>query len=241
MDNYDQFLQALSLDREGLSRQFLSFPAFLNILTAAFMGFMVLTIYLSSSGRDKRDRNLYLVIPVLTVLMAVIMRISGPQVISFFGIFGIMSVIRFRSDITDQKGITFILFAVIEGVIIGVNEYLLAVLAWFEVSGAILVGRYLFSHRVTYRLILRFDGMPLAETKAEVLRWFSARGIPANFTGFELSSDFSNKGQEWSQGAKSEFMVFPKHEDALVALMPAFIEEMKAKKVEAEFKRQDLG
>lgn len=241
MDTMDEFWQSLSLDAEGLSRQFLSFSAFFNILAAALMGFMILAIYLSSSGREKRDRNLYLVIPVITILLAVMMRVSGPAVMAFFGIFGIMSVIRFRSDITDQKGITFILFAVIEGVIIGVNAYLLALMAWIVVSGAILVGRYLFHHRVTYRLTLRCAASPAEGFKAEVLAWFRSRKVPASFTGLSVSCEFSNKAQDWAEEAKAEFMVFPGHEDALVALMPDFIQLMRERRVEVEFRRQDLG
>ncbi len=241
MDTYDQVLQSLSLDAEGISRQFMSFSAFFNIMAAALMGFLVLAIYLSSSGREKRDRNLYLVIPVLTVLMAVMMRVTGPQVVSFFGIFGIMSVIRFRSDITDQKGITFILFAVIEGVIIGVNAYLLAVLAWVVVSVAILVGRYLFHHRVTYRLSLRYPALPPPEAKAGVMAWFTSRGIAVSFTGYSATSDFSEKSQAWTEGAKAEFMVFPVREEALTALIPAFLAEMREATVEAEFRRHDMG
>jgi hypothetical protein len=158
MDNYDKFMESLSLDPEGLSRQLMSFSSFFNILIACVMGFLILSIYFASSSRDRRDHNLFLVIPLLSVLMAVMMRIDGSHVISFFGIFGILSIIRFRSDITDQRGITFILFAVIEGVIVGVNAYLLALVAWVVVSAAILVARFAFQESACYRLVLRFPG-----------------------------------------------------------------------------------
>lgn len=241
MDTWDEFWQSLSLDAEGLSRQFMSISAFFNILAAALMGFMVLAIYLSSSGREKRDHNLYLVIPVLTVLMAVMMRVSGPAVVSFFGIFGIMSVIRFRSDITDQKGITFILFSVIEGVIIGVNAYILAILAWVVVSAAILIGRYLFHHRVTYRLTLRQPGASPSGLRTEIHVWFASRKIPVFLIGFNASCEFSVKAGDWVDESKVEFIVFPRREESLIVLMPEFLKEMRTRRIEAEFRRQDLG
>lgn len=239
MDNYDKFLESLSLDANGLSMQFMSFSAFFNILLASVMGFLVLSIYLASSGRANRDKNLYLVIPLLSVLMAVMMRIDGPQAISFFGIFGIMSIIRFRSDITDQKGITFILFSVIEGVIVGVNAYLLAFLAWIVVSGAILIGRYLFGNRVSYRLVLRYPGQLPAGAREDIPAWFKARDIAASLTGLNLSSELSGKSRLWEEDAKAEFVLFPKSEASLLDLMPSFMDAMRERGIGAEIKRQD--
>jgi hypothetical protein len=236
MDNLDKFMESLSLDPEGLSKQFLSFAAFFNILAAAVTGFLVLLVYLISSGKDKRDRNLYMVIPVLCVLMAVMMRVSGPQIISFFGVFGILSVIRFRSDITDQKGITFILFAVIEGVIVGVNAYLLAALSWVVVGGAILIGRYFFSHRTIYRLTLGFPGIATAEGKEAAVAWFEARGVGASCGAFRVESGIS-KRDEWQASSRAEYSLFPRDEKRLIDLMPKYAEEMKEKGIEVEFKR----
>jgi hypothetical protein len=240
MDTLDKFMESLSLDADGISQQVMSLSAFFNIAAAAVMGFMVLGIYLISSGRAQRDRNLYMVIPVLSVLMAVIMRVDGPQVVSFFGIFGIMSIIRFRSDITDQKGITFILFAVIEGVIVGVNSYLLALLAWLVVSAAILIGRYFFSHRVGYRFILIADAAkPDARTAAE--EWFQSQGVPASFSGLSVSSEYSDKKEKWGARYKTEFTVFPADEPSFIQSFPQFIKEMSGLGVEVEIKRHEAN
>jgi hypothetical protein len=236
MDNSEKFLESLALDADGLSRQVLSFSSFFNIMLAAVFGFMILLVYLGSSGRERRDHNLYLVIPVLSVLMAVIMRIDDSKAVSFFAIFGIMSIIRFRSDITDQRGITFILFAVIEGLIVGLNAYLLALVAWVVVSGAILAGRYLFNRREGYRLTLRHSGaMPDGALKT-LGDWFLAKGIPASSIGLSVSKEFSAKGQAWEERYKAEFMLFPKAERDLLALTPAFLALSESMGFEVELK-----
>ena len=241
MDNYDKFLESLSLDPDGLSQQFMSFSAFFNIIAACIVGFLVLAVYFASSGREKRDRNLYMVIPLLAVLMAVMMRLDGSHVISFFGIFGILSIIRFRSDITDQKGITFILFAVIEGVIVGVNAYLLALLAWVVVSAAILVARFFFGRSAAYRLVLRLPGGCPAGFREETCGWFGAHATQASCTGLGVSSEYSAKADAWDDRCRVEFMLFPREEAAFLGVLPDFVALMKARRIEAEVKRQDAG
>lgn len=241
MDRYDKFLEALSLDVEGLGEQFMSLSSFANILFASAMGFLVLAVYLASSGRERRDKNLYMVIPVLSALMAVMMRVDGSQAVSFLGIFGILSVVRFRSDITDQKGITFILFAVIEGVIVGVNAYLLALLAWAVVGAAILTGRYLFGRRRSYRLVLRYPRERHGSAGPEALAWLGARGIPSTFTGFSASVEYSEKSKSWEERYKAEFMLFPKDEASMLGSLPEYLDEMKGMGIEAELKRQEGG
>jgi hypothetical protein len=100
--------------------------------------------------------------------MAVIMRIEGPQVISFFGI------------------------------IIGVDAYLLAFIAWAAVSASILIGRYLFGRRVSYRLVAKFLSLDGAEGgRGEIWSWFESKGVAASFTGYCAMSEFSGKSQAW--------------------------------------------
>jgi|GEM_PF-1251490 len=241
MDNTDKFLESLSFDPEGLSRQFMSLSSFVNILIASGVGFLILAIYLASSERERRDKNLYMVIPILSVLMAVIMRVDGTQAMAFIGILGILSVIRFRSEITDQRGVTFILFAVIEGVIVGVNAYLLAALAWIVVSGSILIGRYLFSHKISYRLVARFPAGVQATARRDIREWLDGRGIPATFTAFSASSDHSEKSMTWDESYKAEFALFPKEEEAWLTMLPELIVAMRERGIEVEVKRQDAG
>jgi hypothetical protein len=239
MDNTDKFLESLALDPDGLSRQVLGISAFLNVLVACAMGFMVLAVYLASSPRASRDKNLYMVIPVLSVLMAVIMRVDGSMAVPFFAIFGVLSIIRFRSNITDQKGITFILFSVIVGLIVGMNAYLLAAVAWVVVSGAILIGRYLFNRSEDYKLSLRLSGPMPEGLRREVEVWFAARGIGASATALRLSSDFSEKGSSWKDGCKAVFALFPRGEGELLGAMPEFTELMRGRGIEIELESED--
>lgn len=238
MDDTEQLLGSLSLDPEGIARQFMSLAALFNIVLAGLMGFLVLLVYLASSHKDDRDRNLFTVIPVLAILMAVMMRIEGPQMVVFFGIFGILSIIRFRSDLTDQKGITFILFAVIEGVLTGINAYLLALLAWLVVGGAILLSRRLFQERFIFRLLVKTPKVD-NDARREVELWLKARNLNYRFAGCSTSSEQNAKIGAWDDRLKLEFFVFPDGDMAFYDLLPELTEQLKAWGMELELKRVD--
>jgi len=238
MDDIDQILTSLSLDPEGVAKQFMSLSSLFNIVLAGAMGFLVLLVYLVASGKANRDKNLFMVIPVLSVLMAVMMRIESPQVVVFFGIFGILSVIRFRSDLTDQKGITFILFALIEGVLVGVNAYLLAVLAWMVVGGAILLSRRIFTGRVSFRLILKSRAIQ-PELKEKVEAWLLGQGISYHFTSDNTSTDFAAKTGAWEQQYKMEYLLVPASEALLRSRLPALVAEAMTLGLEIDLKKLD--
>lgn len=237
MDDIDQILNSLSLDPDGIARQFMSLSSLFNIVLAGAMGFLVLLVYLIASGKENRDKNLFMVIPVLSILMAVMMRIESPQIVVFFGIFGILSVIRFRSDLTDQKGITFILFALIEGVLVGVNAYLLALLAWIVVGGAILLSRRLFTGRLSFRLVLR---SPKIETdlRDRLEGWLTVQGLSHHFVTDTVATE-QNKSGAREQKYRMEYLVFPATEQQLRSRLPSLVDQTAAWGLEMELKKTD--
>lgn len=236
MDDTEKFLESLALDPAGLRGQIVSLSSFVNILLAALMGYLVLVVYVMASGRPGRDKNLSMIIPVLSILMAVVMRIQGAQAVLFFGIFGILSLIRFRSDLTDQKGITFILFAVIEGLLIGVNAYLLGLVAWLAVGGAILLAKWLFNRRAAFRLIVKANGNGL-EPKARLMPYLEALGVSCAFSGSNLTNERSGKDDHWEERCKMEFALFPKDEKAFLARLPEVSQQLREWDCEIELKR----
>lgn len=235
MDDMDKFFEALSLDETGLSRQLVGVSSLLTLAVAALFGFMILMVYLKASGRETRDRNLFMVIPVLTILMAVIMRIEGAQIILFFGIFGILSIVRFRSDLTDQKGITFILFSVIQGVLVGVNNYVLAALAFLVVASAIFIARFVFPHRVHFRMILKVEGDPL-KVRDIAETWMEENKLTYRYVGFTGDQGFSTKNQAWESRMRIEYEISLPEEGDLFIRWVEFLPKLLAEKIEGELK-----
>ena len=153
MDNIDKLFEAISLDERGLISQFASIGSIFNILLAAIFGFLILLIYHLITDRSTKDNSLSLTLPLLTILMTVIMRMQGGRVAIFFGIFGILSIVRFRSEITDQKGITFILFSIIVGLLIGIGNYILTFMAYIIITGVLFIIKYSFKPLIRYHII----------------------------------------------------------------------------------------
>ncbi len=105
-------------------------------LAASLVGGMAVLLAYTLQNRNRTpDAPLRQVIPVLSLLMTVMMQTAGKiEIVTFFGIFGVLSIIRFRSVLTDQRGITFILFAAIMGVLIGIQSYLIAAVSYLMIA-----------------------------------------------------------------------------------------------------------
>jgi hypothetical protein len=235
MDDIDKFFESLALDPVGLRNQFVGLSSFVNILAAALMGYLVLVVYVFSSSRPDRDKNLSMIIPVLSILMAVMMRVQNTSAGIFFGIFGILSLIRFRSNLTDQRGITFILFAVIEGLLIGLNAYLLGLLAWLVVGGAILGSRRLFDRRLVMRMTVRTAGSA-DEARGRLDAWLAEQRIAFAFRGSRMTVRAGKSGAR-KERTVLEYALFPPHEQALSAVLPALGERLGEWNYEMELRR----
>ena len=144
MDNTDKLLEMVFSGGYSLEGQLVGLSAAINILFAAIIGFLIIGVYILTTDKGKKDLPLVQSIPVLSILMSVIMRIDGSRAAIFFGIFGILSIVRFRSELTDQKGITFILFSIIMGLLSGMGNFILAGVSFVIISSVIIIIRYSF-------------------------------------------------------------------------------------------------
>ncbi|MBQ2125999.1 MAG: DUF4956 domain-containing protein [Spirochaetales bacterium] len=170
MEASDKFLEIAGLGSLNLYNQFMSLSSLINIIFAALIGFLIIGIYVMTSDRGRRDFSLIQSVPVLSMLMAVIMRIDSSRAVMFFGIFGILSIVRFRSELTDQKGITFILFAIIMGLLAGIGQFLLAIISFFIICFVILIIHCIFlntRYRTAKVVVRGNEGVDIIKTIAE--------------------------------------------------------------------------
>lgn len=144
MDTTEKLLEMVFMSNRSIETQLMGLSAAINILFAAFIGFLIILVYIFTTDKGKKDLPLVQSIPVLSILMAVIMRIDSGRSAIFFGIFGILSIVRFRSELTDQKGITFILFSIIMGLLAGMGNFILAGISFIIISSVIIIIRYSF-------------------------------------------------------------------------------------------------
>ena len=130
----------------------------MNIIFAAVIGFMIIGVYFLITPKGRADASLIQSIPILSILMSVIMRIDSSKAVMFFGIFGVLSLIRYRSTLSDQTGIAFILFSVIMGLLAGVGSFILAIVSFIIITLAIIIVRTAFISTKQHAALISFSG-----------------------------------------------------------------------------------
>lgn len=194
MDNWERFLDDLGLSERGVFSQIASFSSIFFILISAVLGMLILIVYLYSYKYEKINRSFILTIPIISILMTVLMRMKGTEAVVFFGIFGVLSIVRFRSS-TEQRDIPFILFAVINGVLVGTKNFILAGLAFLiilVVIGIIAIINKFKVERVRFLLTISSNNN-LNELHKTVITYFKENKIKFTINGINQSIDKETK------------------------------------------------
>ncbi len=237
MDDFEKFLESIALDSASLTNQLLSLSSIYNILLAAVVGFLIILIYYKTTSKAERDYYLIQALPVLTILMTVIMRMQGGRVAIFFGIFGVLSIVRFRSSLTDPKGLTFILFSIIMGLLIGVGNYVLVMLSFLVISVIIIILRKIL--KTCNKIVVEIKAnVPIIELHNKVEEAFTKLNF--NYQLVHISGKFDrNKNNQLEEIKRIEYEIFYKDYDDIIKKYENFVSIIKENNFEVEFKRRD--
>ncbi len=236
MDNIDKLFEAISLDERGLISQFASIGSIFNILLAAIFGFLILLIYHLITDRSTKDNSLSLTLPLLTILMTVIMRMQGGRVAIFFGIFGILSIVRFRSEITDQKGITFILFSIIVGLLIGIGNYILTFMAYIIITGVLFIIKYSFKPLIRYHIIATSQ-VPFGFVKETIESFFKNKNVDFKMVDIVGKCEFNLKRNQKEDFKKIVYMVFCRDQNQIMDIYETLYNNLKETNIEIDMKK----
>ncbi|AFG36182.1 DUF4956 domain-containing protein [Spirochaeta africana] len=197
---------------------------FTSLGLSFLFGLAILMVYVLSNRHKKLDDSLTEVIPLLTVLMSVMMHIDNSvQAVTFFGIFGVLSIVRFRSALTEQKGITFILFAVIIGILVGTRQYYLSITAFAILSIMVLTVPRLLPARQFFLIRCKFTQDHLAK-KAAVETFIQSSGLRYKIVGTRGESASRANGKSKAPMIELEFEVRRPRSADLVELYTRFNE-----------------
>ena len=233
MDDFEKILQTIAFDRTGLQNQLMSLPAIIAIIISVLFGFAIFGIYYYSSPKAKRDLAMCQVIPSLSLLMTILIRMSGGHVAVFFGIFGVLSIVRFRSELTDQKGITFILFGLISGLLVGLGNYVLAALGVLALFGIFFALKNVVAKRNKVSVTIKSDN--LQKTSAIIEPFFEENNIAYAFMTPSLKFDV-NKNNILEDFSKLEYYIFYKTNKELVSIYDKLIVIIKENNMQIEIK-----
>ena len=169
----------------------------LNLAVAFVLALFIAWIYKRTHRGLSYSQSFVFTLIILTVLIAATMMIVGSNVVRAFTLLGAFTIIRFRTAIKDTRDIAFIFWALITGMAIGTNNYLIAAL--LTVSLGLIV---MFLTRVNFGSFHSFDYilnflMPSGEQVEE-------SGMQGVFTRYLTTATLLNVASR-EQGRKLEY------------------------------------
>ncbi|HOJ64182.1 MAG TPA: DUF4956 domain-containing protein [Spirochaetota bacterium] len=237
MDDFEKFLESIAMDDASLKTQLLSLSSLYNIVLSAIIGLLIILIYYRTTSKAERDYYLIQALPILTILMTVIMRMQGARVALFFGIFGVLSIVRFRSSLTDPKGLSFILFAIIMGVLTGIGNYILVLISFVIISLLIFILKAIF--KVTHKIEVEIKGdIPIEQFHKIVDEKLKSLGF--SYQLVHISGKYEkNKNKEFEDFKRLEYDIFYKESEDIIKKYEELVNFIKENHLEIDIKRRE--
>ncbi|QDU60097.1 hypothetical protein Pan216_09340 [Planctomycetes bacterium Pan216] len=114
----DAFLHDMVGKSDEIKLQFV----FWILIFSTFYSFLIALMYRITFKGEAYSQNFAQSIVILGVLVAIVISLIGGSVARAFGVFGALSIIRYRVPIKDPKDLTYVLAAVVIGLACGVGE-----------------------------------------------------------------------------------------------------------------------
>jgi hypothetical protein len=99
------------------------------MLGAAFFAALIGLVYLRVHPGKTYGRSLVLTQVTLAVVIASVLKVIGDSVAVAFGAFGILGLVRFRTDFPDPRDTASVLSSVAVGMACGLSQFRMAVVA----------------------------------------------------------------------------------------------------------------
>jgi hypothetical protein len=112
----------------------------LSLLLAFVIGQLIAWVYVGTHNGLSYSRNFTQSLVLLTMVVALVMYVIGNSIVTAFGLIGALAIIRFRNVLKDTRDTTFIFFALVLGMALGSQRYMVAV---FGAVSLLLVTIYL--------------------------------------------------------------------------------------------------
>lgn len=117
---------------EGLDRSSGTIPpieALIAMVAAALLSTLLGVVYLKVHPNKGYGRSLVLTQVTLSVVIASVLMVIGDSIAVAFGAFGILGVVRFRTDFPDPRDSASLISAIAVGMACGLGEYRMAFVA----------------------------------------------------------------------------------------------------------------
>jgi len=131
--------------------------ALLSLVMAFVLGQLVAGVYLLTHSGLSYSQTFTQSIVVLTTIVALVILVIGNNVLTAFGLFGALAIIRFRNVLKDTRDTAFVFFALVLGIGTGSGRHALSVLGAVVVCAVIVYLHFTrFGGRHHFDSYLRF-------------------------------------------------------------------------------------
>lgn len=116
----------------------LTLGAAITILVIAFVtGLFIAGVYRVNTHAIAEESRFAFTLTMVCMIVAAIMAVIGSNLTLSLGLVGALSIIRFRTVIKSPLEMTFLFWAIAEGLSIGAQVYTMALVSTFFIAGAI--------------------------------------------------------------------------------------------------------
>jgi len=125
----------------------------LSLLLSFVLGQVIAWGYTATHSGLSYSRAYTQSLVLLSMVVALVMRVIGDNIITAFGLLGALAIIRFRNVLKDTRDTVFVFLTLVVGMSVGSEKYMTAVVGTVAV---VLVATYL--HYTSFGSLGRFDG-----------------------------------------------------------------------------------
>ena len=174
-------------------------PLLVTLILSFVIGMFVYLIYRLTFSGVIYSKTFNLSLVMLTMVTTMVILIMANNVKLSLGMVGALSIVRFRTAIKDPIDTVFMFWAIAEGIVLGANFYLAAII------GAILIGVFMLllasskkKASLPYLLILHYEDRASKQIKAMVAQipYARVKSKTVQRQGIELAVELRVRSSE---------------------------------------------
>ena len=148
----EQFLQALDSTNGWLADYSLP-AAILSLMLAFVLGQVLAWIYIYTHSGLSYSRSFTQSLVLMTIIVCLVMFVIGNNLITAFGLLGALALIRFRNVLKDTRDTVFVFMALVTGMAVGTQRYMIAILGMVAMGLVVL-----YLNATSFGSLGRYDG-----------------------------------------------------------------------------------
>lgn len=111
----------------------------LNVFLAFALSFIIALVYKRTHRGLSYSQSFVFTLILVSVIVTMVMMVIGNSLARAFALLGAFSIIRFRTPVKDTRDTAFIFFALAEGMAVGTNNYMIAIVSTIAILAIILL------------------------------------------------------------------------------------------------------